>query len=856
MDPVEQTGPGISYGRSFSNSLLARYVMLAVMLLVTIFVLIGWVYVQHTSDKDKVSRSIRAAQDIQQSSNEIRALLWQAEFSLSRFLIVPSPVMRERTSRYIYRSVEELESLSIDNSIVTDDTRFNQLSAELQQYMAQLRNETQRLMAVRVDRESMFPSMPTIVDIMFPANEQFATANALVLAELDPETHLNAALVFRDLQHTWTQMVSEFRVFMGFRTGTFGSAEAGMPVYAANVDLLHESILERLEIVQTFSEDDDIGFQVEIAYEDMLEAAQAWYTGFSEVSVIQSSPEWRMDIPLLEKNVRPVLLGLQDKLGELDRYAESLYQNSILRLDLNAERVSLNLWFIALLVSAVVLIGFSYFRKRILYPVSRISHALYAEARGEEIQQDVRLPNTAEISDLVNAFGRMHEEVRSREQELEFLAHHDALTQLPNRVFFRRQLASLIKQSGDSAEQAAVFMIGLDRFKEINDTYGFKVGDELLQELGRILQEDFTAAEIVARQAGDEFALVVTNTDVSQARQMATNLHTLFGRIFHSRGHNLRVSASIGISIFPDHGNTADSLISRASLALNQAKQDHSIIAMYSRERDPDSRARIKAIDTLREALEYGQLRVEYQPQLNIATGEVVGFEALTRCGPMQKLGLNPQQMIDIAEETGLIHPLTEWLLTSILQQCETWGDERTAVQVSMNLSAASFHNPDLVNLVRGGLSAWGMPGNRLKLEITEGVMMTDPRQAERVLSELNEMDIKISIDDFGTGYSSLQYLRNLPVHELKIDRSFVDSIITSKKDSSIVKTIIDFAHNLEIEVVAEGVENRETFDKLKAMRCDIVQGYYISKAVSDDEVTHWLDTGRWQSHEYNTGVA
>lgn len=843
-------------GRKFSKSLLGRYTLVTTLLLVTILSLISWLYVEYSKSRQRVSQSIRVAQDIQQASNEIRAHLWQAEFSLSKFLISPTIDYRERTSRYLFLANEVLEDLDTENLPVAGDARFSQQSTTLHQRMLELRQEIQRLMAVRVDRESMFPAMPTIVNVMFPANEAFTTANAVVLEELDPAMHLETVLLFRDLQHLWTQMISEFRVFMGFRTGTFGSAEVGMPVYSSNVELLHQSVIERLQDVQGYTELPDIGFEVELAYEDMLAAAQTWHSAFGEVRNIQSSPGWRMDVPLLENNIRPILLDIQDSLNNLDRHAESLYQASVLSLDTSADRITLNIWVIAMLVSAVFVLGFAYFRNRILSPIRQIADALYAEARGEELQQYPKLPETAEISDLVNAFDRMHEEVQAREQELEFYAHHDALTELPNRFFFRRNLAEMMKNIGDKPEKLAIILLGLDRFKEINDTYGFKVGDDVLQDIGRMLRQYEGPAELVARQAGDEFGIIVRDADASQARQIATSLHTLFGRVFRSRGHNLRVSASIGISIFPDHGNTADMLISRASLALHQAKHDHSIIAMYSRERDPDSRARIRAIDTLRHALENNQLRVKYQPQLNLHTGEVTGFEALTRCELTQDLGLNTQQMIDLAEETGLIHPLTEWLLTSILQQCENWGKERNSLQISMNLSAASFHNPDLVNLIRGGLSAWGIKGSQLKLEITEGVMMTDPRQAERVLHELNALDIRISIDDFGTGYSSLQYLRNLPVHELKIDRSFVNSIMASKKDTSIVQTVIDFAHNLEITVVAEGVEDRETFDQLKRMGCDMIQGFYISRPVTEDDVNYWLDTGRWQAHEYNTGTS
>jgi len=221
----------------------------------------------------------------------------------------------------------------------------------------------------------------------------------------------------------------------------------------------------------------------------------------------------------------------------------------------------------------------------------------------------------------------------------------------------------------------------------------------------------------------------------------------------------------------------------------------------------------------------------------------------------ISRQGVNVQQLIHIAEQTGLIHSLTEWVLSSVLEQCNEWKDQNVDLRVAINLSTTSFHNPDLINLIKAGLSAWDLPGDRLKLEITEGVMMTDPGRAESVLHELNEMNIKISIDDFGTGYSSLQYLRRLPVHELKIDRSFVKSINTNEKDRSIVQTVIDFARNLEMMVVAEGVEDEETYYRLKAMGCDVAQGFYISKSVPGEDINDWLGTGRWQAKEIDNSI-
>jgi diguanylate cyclase (GGDEF)-like protein len=836
--------------RYFRKSLLARYTLVTVLLVLSIFLMGGWIYLKHLVEEQLVGDSFRAAQNIHHSSNAMQASLWQAEFALSEYLISPSDSLYDNTVENIEIVLAELKDLQSVNPEMLQDFRYKRLHDDLQLSTSQLRLDAEQLMKVRVDQNLLFPAMPIIAEKMFPANIQFFTAVNVVLEELNTQEHTLAAFVFRDLRLLWTRMISEFRVFMAFRTGTFGMPDVGMPIYSRNVETLHEGVLDKLREAESLKHHEDIGFQVSDSYDEMQEAAQLWLSGYELVREIQLSTGWRMDIPLLEKDVRPMLVHIQVSLAELDQLAEDLHQASVHRFEINADRIDRNLGFIALMVLVVMVSGFIYLRRSVLQPIAQISKALNAEARGEDTDSNVSYGDASEINDLSCAFRTMHQQVRTREKELAFMAHHDALTQLPNRVLFRKHLEEHINRLAVGKNKLAVILIGIDRFKEINDTYGYKAGDAVLCEIGRILQEDYGPAEAIARLAGDEFALAINGVDEAQARHIATNLHTLFSRVFHSGRHSLRVSASMGIALYPDHSDQVDSLISRASIALQQAKHDHSIIAMYSRDRDPGSRARIRIIDTLRHALENDRLQVEYQPQVSTQSGAVVGFEALTRAPEIIKQGINVQQLIEIAEQTGLIHPLTEWLLSSVLRQCNEWQGKYHDLQMGINLWTTSFHNPDLVNMIQGGLSAWNMRGDHLKLEITEGVMMNDPKRAERVLYELNDLDIKISIDDFGTGYSSLQYLRSLPVHELKIDRSFVKSINTDKKDRSIVQTVIDFARNLEMHVVAEGVEDKETYDRLKAMGCDVVQGFYISRAMSADGIKKWMGAGRWHAKE------
>jgi len=841
---------GIGNFHSWRKSLLARYALVTAALLLAIFAIIGWVYLNHLEDKRQASAAIQIAGNIQHSNNVMRSLLWQSEFALSEYLISPDEKQRDLTGAYLEATAQELIRLKLEGMGAPKETNFIPLYEELYFKVTQLGQDTERLIQIRLDREVLFPAMPTVVDTMNPANAQFTGAVGAMLEEVDFAGFDRELSLFRDLKELWISMISEFRVFVAFRTGTFGTPEGGMQTYSDNTELLHQAVMDKLLEVKALTEHEEIGFEVSDSYENMLQAANAWIVAYAQVKKIQSSPDWRTDIPVLQRDIRPTLVTIQGSLNELDQQAKKLYRDSVARLDRNAQRISRNLWVVAALVSLLVIFGFNYLRKRILLPVKQMAQALHAEARGDIPDTEITASDVTEMADLDYAFRTMREQVRLREKELEFMAHHDSLTELPNRAMFRKKAMELLKGPGADKKSFAIIIIGLDRFKEINDTYGYKVGDKVLCQFADTLKQNYPRAELIARLAGDEFSIVIADADTAQARHVAINMHKLFSRVFHIENRSLRVSASIGIAVYPDHGDQADSLISRASIALHQAKHDHSIIAMYSRERDPDSRFRIKIVDMLRHALENDELRVEYQPQVNTGSGLVVGYEALTRAETIMDQGITTQQLIDIAEQTGLIHPLTDWMLASVLKQCDEWGKQCSELQVGINLSTTSFHNPDLVNMIRGGLSAWNLPGRRLKLEITEGVMLSDPERAEHVLHELNELGIRISIDDFGTGYSSMQYLRRLPVHELKIDRSFVKSINDDKKDRSIVQTVIDFAHNLEILVVAEGVEDKETYEQLKAMGCDNVQGYYISRSMPGDNVIDWMDAGRWHANE------
>ena len=421
-------------------------------------------------------------------------------------------------------------------------------------------------------------------------------------------------------------------------------------------------------------------------------------------------------------------------------------------------------------------------------------------------------------------------------------ALHDSLTGLPNRTMFQHRVAESIAEARTREHQIAVMIMDLDRFKEVNDTLGHHNGDLLLQEIGRRLQATLGGRTTIARLGGDEFALLVPFVlDEWDAVQTATVVQTALDRPFTLADLTLDVSASIGVAIYPDHGNDPQTLLQRADVAMYAAKTGTRPVETYASERDQYSPRRLALIGELRRAIEGDELALYFQPKADLATGAVVGVEALLRWHHPQHGLLPPDDFIPLAEHTGLIRPMTQWVLRSALQQCAAWHHAGLSLSMAVNISARNLLDPDLPEDISRLLAQTGVSASSLVLEITESSVMSDPARTIGVLQRLAGMDIEIAVDDFGTGYSSLSYLSRLPVHEIKIDKSFVLEMLRDRNAQVIVETIVDLGANLGLRVVAEGVEDRTTWDRLLEVGCQLAQGYHLSRPVPAAALSKWL---------------
>jgi diguanylate cyclase (GGDEF)-like protein len=431
----------------------------------------------------------------------------------------------------------------------------------------------------------------------------------------------------------------------------------------------------------------------------------------------------------------------------------------------------------------------------------------------------------------------------------EHQAVHDALTGLPNRSLFRHQIEQVLNAGRRADRTAAVMLIDLDHFKEINDTLGHHAGDRLLQEVSQRLRASLDEQDLVARLGGDEFGVLLPDVPGhDEASAVAEGLLTQLREPFSIEGLTLEVDASIGIACAPEHGSAVEQLIQRADIAMYAAKEGGRGHVLFEPQLDRYSPRRLSLAGALRSAIADGEIVLYFQPKAELATGQITGVEALARW-QHPRLGLiGPSEFVPIAEQTGLIGPLTSHVLEVALRQLAVWGEQGEQLSVAVNLSARSFLDAQLAVEIPRLLERAGVDAQRLELEITESMLMLDPARAKATLERLSAIGLSLSVDDFGTGYSSLANLKRLPVDVIKIDKSFVIDMPHDASDAAIVRSTIDLAHNLGLKVVAEGVESHEAWRRLEELGCDLAQGFHVSRPLPAEAMTRLLAERRAQA--------
>jgi len=465
--------------------------------------------------------------------------------------------------------------------------------------------------------------------------------------------------------------------------------------------------------------------------------------------------------------------------------------------------------------------------------------------------EEVRLL-TELADDLAYGITNLRIRVKQRETQalIERIAFWDPLTGLPNRAALRDQLAAALDKAARLRRPVALLHIELARYQEISDTLGYHAADQLLQMVAACLTQFAPGGQGLARVGEADFAVLLQESGAQQAVQLAKSLLGALNTPLELAGLMVAPRGGIGIALFPGHGTEPDILIHRAKVAAYEARRCTTAGYMiYMGTVDQECTRQLALMGDLRRAIEHNELLLYCQPKVEICTGKACGAEALVRWQHPQHGMLATGDFIKLAEHTGLITPLTHWVLDAACSQSYAWHGEGLDWPISVNLSAHDLRDPNLLDSVRGTFATWGISPERIQFELTESALMADPVGAREVLGRLKDLGVDLSVDDFGTGYSSLAYLQQLPVDSIKIDQSFVGKILTNKDSATIVRSTIELGHNLDLHVVAEGVDSEGIWEHLASLGCDTAQGYFISTPIPSDQFRNWEEHWRASGH-------
>ncbi|WP_018955044.1 putative bifunctional diguanylate cyclase/phosphodiesterase [Thioalkalivibrio sulfidiphilus] len=829
------------------HSLRARYTLFALFLVALVLISSTLAYLDLSRTQRSAAQDLELRDSLASSINGVRAGLVETYKSLDLFLIEAEMGNYQEDIHRALADTLHHATLLRESDWIPHHGQHEPVEA-ISSRLQQLHGEIDELIDIRLDPPRLYPSMAAGPAIMGPSRDVADNALGIIFYTMEQENtlvedpHAYDALV--RARRLWMHMLSNFRLYMANRLGSFELAT--MPVQEQGIRTLHAAFLEQFQVLELLAAEGRLGFEITAAMEDLRRGVEQWYGGFEYVAELHATDRWRTDAIVMREQVAPSVDAINAQLLRLERALATAMSADVQAIAAASSRLAFSLWLVAGLTILFVILLLTTTDRLVLRPIAAVTRALKAEAMGKS---GVPMPfsRTVETRDLVEAFGEMHRQVRLREAELEYRALHDSLTTLPNRTLLLERIEHDMRLAHRQGGQLGLLMIDLDRFKEVNDTLGHQVGDALLVEVGNRLQTALRETDTVARLGGDEFAVLLPGAGREDVIQAAGKLQDVFKHPVQLNGMEIYVAASIGAAIYPDHGTQPQTLMQHADVAMYMAKRGQRGVALYDPAEDQYTIARLALMTDLRQAVEQGELTLHYQPVLSLATGELVSAEALLRWSHPEHGQVAPELVIELAEQTGLIGPLTYGVIDKALTQAARWRQQGLTLNISINLSMHNLHDADLTRRVNEALQQHGIPGECLTLEVTETAMMANPRRAQTALRELDNLGIRLAVDDFGTGFSSLSYLKSLPVDVLKIDKSFVMGLDRDKSDQAIVQATLSLGHSLGLEVVAEGVETRHTWSFLRDHGCDAAQGYHMSKPLPAEELQDWVKSRKFE---------
>lgn len=828
---------------SILNSLKSRYIVFAGLLGIIVILASYFGYRNVSIVSQDTTANIAARRQLLDHVSNIRIHIFNGYKALDAFLLDPTRKQsKQQVHNAFHSAISKARQLDSNPWIIKQD--LSTTVDELTQVFQQLDNDVAELIQVRIEPTRQYPSLALGNRVMAPNRNNMNNAIALVLDDpVNREAlarHPKIYKAFIDVRHLWSQTLSIFRLYLANRVGSFD--EASLPVQEKAIETMYSELKKRLDTLAHFDKQGKLSFETGAALEDIITSAEGWYQGYLKTKQIHHSGAWRADSEFIKNTIEPKLQQIDTLLVAIDKEIEISGNADVKALTDVANLQTTMLFLITGIGLAFMLFVLLSLNRLIFRPIGYVARALKAEAFGKE---GVVLPSvrSKETQNLIDAFAEMRKQVHARQSELQYQALHDALTDLPNRTLLQDRMEQAIHAARRDHKHLVLLMIDLDRFKEINDTLGHHIGDNVLNEVGKRLKSALRQIDTVARLGGDEYAVLLPDSNISDAEGITQKISASLEKVFIIDELNLFVKASIGLAEYPTHGTDATSLVQHADVAMYVAKRGHMEYAIYNPKDDEYSIGRLALIGDLREALAKDELNLQFQPIADLVTGRYNSVEALLRWEHPKYGAIPPDQVVALAEQTGMIDDLTYWVLENATKHYCEWPVHQQPIRFSVNISMNNLRTSGLIDQLNALFKRYQLAPECLTLEITESAMMANPERSLDILLKINAMGIMLSIDDFGTGFSSLAYLKKLPVGELKIDKSFVMDLLDDENDMAIVKSTIDLAHNLGIKVTAEGVESHAIYKALTELNCDSAQGFYISKPLSAESLINFTST-------------
>jgi diguanylate cyclase (GGDEF)-like protein len=815
------------------SSYRGRYTLFSILVGVALvsFAYLGWSLVNRTSQQqiNNITSRTLATGILMDAQTQLNRL----ENNLQRMLNEPMQGNLLPVEKNLHRLEQVLLELAASLNMLSSEKGV--LGKRLLKDKQLLQQEVGKLIKVRQEMESWFSAMNLLLQKMYPHNKGVLSQLQLIRQEADigfsRDKQLDVINQLSILQRLWMGMTGELRLMVANRFGLFATIQEGEAQKGnhAIVDYSKQFGFH-LDRLRSDFEESDHNFLISENLIGLEIHYQSWMQRYQQVLAYLDKPTWRMDLHHMGEKISPLLDEMRQRFSLIDLALDNQSADGITQLTQTAAKLSLSILGMALLGLLMLFMAFQFIKRNLLLPIELTAAALKQEASGGLESNALSGNNLKEIQDLVDAFSDMRKQVHNRQRHLDHVAHHDALTQLPNRVLFHDRLehALAIALRGDA--KVGLMFLDLDCFKQVNDSLGHLVGDELLKLIAERLISIVRTSDTVARLSGDEFAILIEGVNSREDMSpLAEKVLRAIEQPVEVAGQSLCVSASIGIAMAPLDDVSADFLIRDADTAMYEAKRHgRATYRFFSSEMTKRVAEGLKFEQEVRLAVEDGQFCYHFQPILASDSGRLLCYEALLRWEHPQRGILVPDQFLAILNDTGLITTLFGTLFEQVIrfQKEQSLGGDMAAI--SVNLSAKLLNDPMFCRSLLESLVSGEMSPRSLILEITEDTLTQELAEADQFLQQAKLLGVRVALDDFGTGQASLGHLRQFPFDLLKIDREFIHSVVEDRNDASVVQAMIQLAHAFNIDVIAEGVENESQLAFLQQQGCDYIQGYLV----------------------------